>query len=166
MSALELARLRASGGCTVPARRDGGAGRRRNRAVVAAGRDRGRARPPPGGAGTTDLEIVPATLRIPRSWPWACASASHGWTGTTTPIPVARSRWTTSPRGARFGITVAAGRHVIGAVRNVLVQARLLSTSDGEWFKLGPAVAGWDDADLDAFRRNHDVLPQPLEAST
>ena len=66
--------------------------------------------------------------------------------------------------GARsMNISVAATRHIVGAVRHVLAQARLVDI-DGEIVRLGPLVAAWSDADLEAFRRNLDALPEPARA--
>jgi len=63
------------------------------------------------------------------------------------------------------GINVAATRHIIGAVRHVLAQARLLDI-DGDVVRLGPLIAAWSDADLEALRRNLDTLPEPIRAET
>lgn len=63
-------------------------------------------------------------------------------------------------------ISVAASRHVIGAMRHVLEQARFLATQDHEVYSLGPAVAKWSDADVEALKRNLDVLPAPERSST
>lgn len=58
----------------------------------------------------------------------------------------------------------AAGRHIIGAVRHVLAQARLLQV-DGDVVHLGPVIAAWSEADLEAFRRNLDALPAAAEVT-
>jgi hypothetical protein len=57
-------------------------------------------------------------------------------------------------------IDVSATRHLVGAIRHVLADARLLDVR-GDVIRLGPAIARWSEADLEAFRRNLDVLPAP-----
>ena len=128
MSALDLARLRASGACTVSADETVRAGCRRHRTLVA-----GAPGPRPCSPATPRRRHRPTSRScrrrspIRRSSRWVCASASRGSTGTTIPIPVAPSRWTTSPqrRAASASRWPPAGTSS-APVRNVLVQARLL----------------------------------------
>lgn len=61
-------------------------------------------------------------------------------------------------------IELSATRHIIGAIRHVLAAANLLVV-DGDTICLGPTLAAWSDADLEALRRNLDALPEPKEAS-
>jgi hypothetical protein len=58
-----------------------------------------------------------------------------------------------------MNINTAATRHVIGAVRHVLAQARFIDVGDGDLLRLGPLIAAWSEADLEAFRRDLDALP-------
>lgn len=59
-------------------------------------------------------------------------------------------------RGLR--IEVSATWHLVGAIKHVLAAARLLDVVD-DVIRLGPIVAAWSDADIEAFRRNVDALP-------
>lgn len=61
-------------------------------------------------------------------------------------------------------IELSATRHIIGAIRHVLAAAGLLEV-DADTICLGPAMATWSDADLEALRRNLDALPEPKDAS-
>jgi hypothetical protein len=60
-----------------------------------------------------------------------------------------------------LGVTVAGSRHLVGAVRHVLTQAKLLTIDEHDVLRLGPVLAGWSDGDLEVLRRNLDVLPEP-----
>lgn len=66
-----------------------------------------------------------------------------------------------------LGVSSGGSRHLVGAVRHLLAQAGYVEPDErAGLIRLGPAVAGWSDADLDAFRRNQDVLPEASEVVT
>ena len=163
MSALDLARLRATGAAAIAeSARLEPAAARVGRTMRRAGSEVTLARHSEAPA-PTDVEVV--TSSLPDSALVAlglCVGIAwrdrdrHPYPGE----PFTIGAVTEAARVMR--ITTAASRHVIGAVRNVLLQARLLTTEGGTDLRLGPGVAAWSDADIDAFRRNLDALPQPV----
>jgi hypothetical protein len=161
MSAIDLARLRALAATTVanpgslerPAADVGRAPQRAGGQVVLARH----AEAP----SANDLDVRPATL--PESALVAlglCVGLGwddrdrHPYPGRTFTIDDV----TAAARAMR--INVAASRHVVGAIRHVLAQARLVDIDQNDVVRLGPVIAGWSDADLEAFRRNLDALPE------
>jgi hypothetical protein len=61
------------------------------------------------------------------------------------------------------GALDAPASHVLGALRNELTMARLIEMS-GATVSLGPAIAAWTDAQVDALRRYADILPRSTDA--
>lgn len=112
----------------------------------------------------SDLELVPTTLSdsalvalglcVDLAWYDRDAHPYPGCTFTIDDVAAAA-------RAMR--INVAASRHIIGAIRHILTRARLVDI-DENVLRLGPVIAGWSDADLEAFRRNLDVLPESAQA--
>lgn len=167
MSSIDLARLRVLGAASVsdpsllegPAANVGRAPQRAGSQIVLARH--------PEAPSATDLDVVPSTL--PDSALVAlglCVGLAwgdrdrHPYPGSAFTI----DDITAAARAMR--INFAASRHIIGAVRHVLVQARLLDVDDHDVLRLGPGIAGWSDADLEAFRRNLDALPEPAAEPT
>lgn len=165
MSAIELARLRAVAAAAVanpaslegPAANVGRAPRRAGNEVVLA-----RHADAPS---ATDLGLAPPTLSdsalvalglcVALAWD---DRDRHPYPGRAFTI----EEVTAAARAMR--INVAASRHIIGAVRHILAQARLVDLDENDVVRLGPVIAGWSDADLEAFRRNLDALPEAAEA--
>jgi hypothetical protein len=162
MSAIDLARLRALGAASVPdpsalegpAANVGRAPKRAGGQIVLARH--------PEAPSAVDLDVAPGAL--PDSALVAlgiCVGLAwddrdhHPYPGRAFTIDDVMA----AARAMR--INVAASRHIIGAVRHVLAQARLLDVDDHDVLRLGPGIAGWSDADLEAFRRNLDALPVP-----
>ncbi|MBA2283099.1 MAG: hypothetical protein H0W25_17960 [Acidimicrobiia bacterium] len=165
MSAIELARLRALGAGPIAdlvalersAANVGRAPQRAGRQVVLA-----RHAEAPSAA---DLEVFPTTL--PDSALVAlglCVGLAwddrdrHPYPGRPFTIDDVMA----AARAMR--INVAASRHIVGAVRHILSQAQILDIDDNDVLRLGPLTAGWADADLEAFRRNLDALPEPSQS--
>jgi len=167
MSSIDLARVRALGAASVtdPASLEGPAANV-GRALQLAGGQVVLARHPEAPS-ALDLDVTSGTL--PDSALVAlgiCVGVAwedrdhHPYPGRAFTI----DEITAAARAMR--INVAASRHIIGAVRHVLAQARLLDIDEHDMFRLGPGIAGWSDADLEAFRRNLDALPEPGAAPT
>lgn len=163
MTAIDLARLRALGAApgadvTPLAQRATDIGRE----LVRAGPDLVLARHPEA-PGAADLDITPAALSnsalvalgLCVGLAWADRDR-HPYPGQ----PITLDDVTKAARALR--IEVSATRHLVGAIRHVLADARLLDL-EGDVIRLGPVVAGWADADVEAFRRNLDVLPDCAE---
>ncbi|HZT64811.1 MAG TPA: hypothetical protein VFA11_03395 [Acidimicrobiales bacterium] len=166
MSAFDLARLRALSAATIgnptalerPAALVGRALQRAGSDVVLARHIEA--------PSATDLEV--ATSELPDSalvalglcvgLAWADRD-HHPYPGS----PISLTAVTAAARAMK--ITDAASRHIIGAIRHVLAQSRLLDV-DGDVVRLGPVIAAWSEADLEAFRRNLDALPAPTGASS
>lgn len=164
MSAIDLARLRAVAATAVanpaslerPAANVGRALKRAGHEVVLARHTEA--------PSATDLELVPTTLSdsalvalglcVGLAWDDRDAHPYPGRTFTIDDVAAAA-------RAMR--INVAASRHIIGAIRHILTQARLVDI-DENVLRLGPVIAGWSDADLEAFRRNLDALPESAQA--
>lgn len=162
MSAIHLARLRALGAASVPdpsalegpAANVGRAPKRAGGQIVLARH--------PEAPSAVDLDVAPGALPdsalvalgicVGLAWEDRDHHPYPGRSFTTDDVMAAA-------RAMR--INVAASRHIIGAVRHVLAQARLLDIGDHDVLRLGPGIAGWSDADLEAFRRNLDALPVP-----
>ena len=140
MSAIDLARLRALAAAAVadpaslerPAADVGRAPQRAGKQVVLARH--------PEAPSATDLEVVPTTL--PDSALVAlglCVGLAwddrdhHPYPGHTFTIDDV----TAAARAMR--INVAASRHIIGAVRHILAQARLVEIGENDVVRLGPA---------------------------
>lgn len=119
----------------------------------------------PDAPGAADLDIAPATLSnsalvalgLCVGLAWADRDR-HPYPGR----PITLDDVTKAARALR--IEVSATRHLVGAIRHVLADARLLDV-DGDLIRLGPMVAGWPEADVEAFRRNLDVLPDCIAAA-
>ncbi|MGK2954880.1 MAG: hypothetical protein ACSLFI_04320 [Solirubrobacterales bacterium] len=164
MTALDLARLRtlAAGPVADPASLEGPAADV-GRHLVRAGSEFVLARRPdvPSAA---DLEVATSTLSdsalvalglsIGLAWPDRDQNPYPGHPFTLVDLTEA---------ARAMHISEAASRHIVGAVRNILAQAGLIRI-EGEMVRLGPIIAGWSDADLEALRRNLDVLPAAAEA--
>lgn len=167
MSSVDLARLRALGAASVadPFSLEGQAANV-GRAPQRAGGQIVLARHPEAPL-AADLDVVPGTL--PDSALIAlgiCVGVAwddrdhHPYPGRAFTI----ADVTAAARAMR--ISVAASRHIVGAVRHVLAQACLLDVDEHDVFRLGPGIAAWSEADLEAFRRNLDALPEPGGAPT
>ena len=159
--AVELARLRALGAAPVSdasalEQAAGAIGRTPRRA----GLDVVLARHPEAPA-ARDLDVIPATL-ADSALVALGLSIGLAWDDRErSPYPGRAFTFEDLSAAARaMHINVAASRHIIGAVRHVLAQARFVDI-DGDLVRLGPLVAAWSDADLEAFRRNLDALPEP-----
>lgn len=165
MSAIELARLRAlvavsvadATGLDRPAAHIGRAPHRAGSQVVLA-----RHSEAPSAA---DLDVVPTTL--PDSALVALGlCVGLAWDDRDHhPFPGRRFTIDDVTAAARaMNISVAASRHIIGAVRHVLSHSRHIEIDDTDLVRLGPTVAAWSDADIEAFHRNLDVIPEPAGA--
>jgi hypothetical protein len=164
MSAIDLARLRAIAATAVadPASLERAAANV-GRALQRAGHEVVLARHAEAPS-ATDLELVPTTLSdsalvalglcVGLAWDDRDVHPYPGRTFTIDDVAAAA-------RAMR--ITVAASRHIIGAIRHILTQARLVDIDD-DVLRLGPLIAGWSDADLEGFRRNLDALPESAQA--
>lgn len=164
MTAIDLARLRAVAATAVadpaslerPAADVGRAPQRAGNQVVLARH----AEAP----SATDLDLVPTTLSdsalvalglcVGLAWDDRDRHPYPGRTFTCDDV-------TAAARAMR--INVAASRHIIGAVRHILAQARLIDVDENDVLRLGPVIAGWSEADLEAFRRNRDALPEAAQ---
>lgn len=111
-----------------------------------------------------DLDVVPSTLADSALVALGLC-VGLGWDDRDRhPYPGRTFTFDDVTAAARsMNINVAATRHIIGAMRHVLAQARLIDI-DNEIIRLGPLIAAWADADLEAFRRNLDALPEPGRA--
>ena len=162
--AVELARLRALGAAPVP---DASA---LEHAAAAIGRTPQRAgfdvvlaRHPEAPA-ARDLDVIPATLADSALVALGLCIGLAWDDRERSPYPGRAFTFDDLSAAARsMNINVAASRHIVGAVRHVLAQARLVDI-DGDLIRLGALVAAWSDADLEAFRRNVDALPAPTGA--
>jgi hypothetical protein len=164
MSAIDLARLRATVATEVadPASLDRPAADV-GRALQRAGQQVVLARHPEAPT-ARDLELVANTLSdsalvalglcVGLAWHDRDAHPYPGHTFTIDEVAAAA-------RAMR--INEAASHHIIGAIRHVLAQARLVDI-DENVVRLGPVIAGWSDADIEAFRRNLDALPESAHA--
>lgn len=158
MSALDLARLRASVVSTVESVDVDHAAALVGRRVVRslAGSVFGRS---PDAPLATDLGVAPLQLTPSALLAFGlCLGLAwedrhrHPWPGATIRLDdlLAAAR--------ELGIEHGASRHLIGAMSHVLSEAGLVTLVDGG-FQLGPRVAAWTDADLDVLRRNLDAFP-------
>lgn len=162
MSSIDLARLRVLGAASVsdPSSLDGPAANV-GRAPQRAGSQIVLARHPEAPS-ASDLDVMPSTL--PDSALVALGiCVGLAWDDRDHhPYPGRAFTIDDIMAAARvLRINVAASRHIIGAVRHVLAQAQLLAVDDHDVLRLGPGIAGWSDADLEALRRNLDALPEP-----
>lgn len=164
MGAVELARLRALGAAPVP---DASA---LEHAAAAVGRTAKRAGPDavlarhPEAPSARDLDVVPATLADSALVALGLCVGLAWDDRDRSPYPGRAFTFDDLTAAARsMNINVAASRHIVGAVRHILAQARFVDI-DGDSIRLGPLVAVWSDADLEAFRRNLDALPEPVVA--
>ena len=163
-ASVELARLRALGAASL---RDASA---MEHAAAAIGRTPQRAGPDvvlarhPEAPSAGDLEVIPATLADSALVALGLCVGLAWDDRERSPYPGRSFTFDDLATAARsMNINVAASRHIIGAVRHVLAQARLIDI-DGDRIRLGPLVAAWSDADLEGFRRNLDALPEPTRA--
>lgn len=106
-------------------------------------------------AGVPDLALVALGLAIGLAWQERDRGLLPGASFTVDDVTAA---------ARRLGVPAGASAHVVGYLRHVLAQAGFVETdADTGSFRLGPAVAAWSEADLEAFRRNRDVLSAPAE---
>lgn len=164
MSALDLARVRALGAAPATELTT------LERAAAAIGRTSQRAGPNvvlarhPEAPSARDLDVVPATLSDSALVALGLCVGLAWDDRDHHPYPGRAFTFDDVSAAARaMSINVAATRHIIGAVRHLLAQARLIGI-DGAVVRLGPLIASWSDADLDAFRRNLDALPESAQA--
>ena len=105
--------------------------------------------------GVPDLALVALGLAIGLAWRERDRGLFPGASFTLDDVNAA---------ARRLGVPAGASAHVVGYLRHVLSQAGFIEIDPRtNAFRLGPAVAAWSDADLEAFRRNLDVLPAPVE---
>lgn len=165
MTALDLARLRCTGAAPVGddaalASAAAAIGREPVRAGARTILGRTTEAPAPG-----DLDIAPSTLSNSALVALGLCVGLAWHDRNRHPYPGERITFDDVAAAARaMRIELSATRHIIGAIRHVLVAANLLEV-DGDRICLGPSLAAWSDADLESLRRNLDALPEPTEAS-
>ena len=109
-------------------------------------------------AGVPELALVALGLAIGLAWNERDRGLLPGASFTVDDVNAA---------GRRLGVSAGASAHVVGYLRHMLSQAGFIEADlDTGAFRLGPAVAAWSDADLEAFRRNLDILPTPVEEAS